>query len=496
MHFVGVGGFSMSGLAAALARLGVVVSGSDVAASPRTARLLAAGGVVRIGHDPAVVRALPGGTVVVFSTDVPADNPEVAAARARGLTVVHRSAVLEWFLHGGHLRAFPGAGTPPAAVGVRAVAITGTHGKTTTTALTGLGLLAGGCDPTVFVGADVPGLEGGNYRLGRGPAVVAEADESDGSFVRYRPDIAVVTGLEPEHLEHYGGDFACVRRAYASFVRGVAAAGLAVLCADAPELRRLDLGAGGPEVLWYGLGPGADLTAVAIEAGRESAFTVRLRGADVVRLRLGMPGRHNICNALAAVAVALRLGVEPEALGPVLADFRGPARRFEVVARVDGITVVDDYAHNPTKVAAALAAARLLAPRRLIAVFQPHRYQRTRQLWQGFATAFRAADLVLVADLYAPAGERPLTGVSSDALAAAIAAGSGVPVERVGTAQDAAERCAAAARPGDLFLVLGAGDITVAARALGERLRGRAAGDSGVPADAGEGSGDRAPGRA
>ena len=449
----------MSGLAAALSALGAAVSGSDVAASVRTDRARAAGVRVHIGHDAALVADLPPGAAVVFNTDVPADNPERVAARQRGLAVVHRSAILDWFLRGGHLR------TGETAV---AVAVTGTHGKTTTTSLTGLALLAGGIDPTIFVGADVPYLEGGNHRLGSGRAVVAEVDESDGSFQVYHPDIALVTSAEPEHLEHYGGSFEQVRAAYARFLTNLRPGGLAVLCADDRELRRLV--PPGSEVLWYGFEDGADLTAVDLDLRATSAFTAVLHGKALARVRLGFPGRHNVANTLGALAVAWRLGLDPQACVPALAGFAGPGRRFEVLACSGGVTVIDDYAHNPTKVAASLAAARLLRPSRLIAVFQPHRYQRTRQLWEAFASAFVDADLVVVVDIYAPAGEPPLPGVSSDALAHAIETGSRVPVRHIPARDAVAPFCSALARPGDLFLVMGAGDITLAARALADIL--------------------------
>jgi UDP-N-acetylmuramate--alanine ligase len=460
VHFIGVGGHSMSGLAAALSRLGVAVSGSDVAESVRTARARAAGVRVHIGHDAALVRALPPGAAVVFSTDVPADNPERVAAGGLGLEVVHRSRILDWFLRGGH--------RAPADTAC-AIAVTGTHGKSTTTALTGLALLAAGADPTVFVGADAPFLEGGNHRLGQGVAVVAEVDESDGSFQLYSPDVAVVTSAAPEHLEHYGGSFAAVRRAYTRFLGQVRAGGLAVLCADDPELPQL-VPPGG-ETLWYGLGDGAELTATDLELGATSAFTVQWRGRALGRVQLGLPGRHNVRNALAALGVALRLGYPLSAFASAWAQQAGPVRRFEVLARAGGVTVVDDYAHNPTKVAAALAAGRLLQPHRLIAVFQPHRYQRTHQLWDAFAGAFVDADLVVLTDIYAPPGEAPIPGVSSAALAEAIERGSRVPVRRVADRASLPAFCAQLARPGDLFLVMGAGDITLAAHALAERLQ-------------------------
>jgi len=470
VHFVGVGGHSMSGLAAALARLGVPVSGSDVVRSPRTERAAAAGVRVRLGHSADAVASLPPGALVVRNTDVPADNAELAAAAARGLQVAHRSVVLDWFL---------------SQTGPKAAAVTGTHGKSTTTALCGLACTAAGLDPTVFVGADVAYLEGGNYRLGTGPVVV-EADESDGSFLRYHPDIAVVTGAEPEHLEHYGGDFGRVLAAYRQFLEGMRAGGLAVLCADDARLRALlAAGSPGPAVLWYGLGPEAELTAVDAEYDRnETRFRARWCGCDLGAFRLCTPGRHNVANALAAIAVAHHLGCDLPAVADAFAAFGGAVRRFEVLGGARGITVVDDYAHNPTKVAAAIAAARQRSVGRVVGVFQPHRYQRTAQLWDGFATAFRGCDTLLLTDIYAPAGEAPLPGVSGASFADLVTRGSAVPVRYVPDARDLVGACLDACRPGDLVLVMGAGSITSVAHGLAQRLRDGGAAGRGASAPA------------
>jgi len=458
VHFVGVGGHSMSGLASALARLGVPVSGSDVAASARTARVAAAGVRVRLGHAAEAVLSLPPGALVVRNTDVPATNPELLAAAARGLRIAHRSEVLAWFLHAG---------------GPAAVAVTGTHGKSTTTALCGLACLAAGLDPTVFVGADVPYLEGGNFRLGSGP-VVAEADESDGSFLRYHPDVAVVTSAEPEHLEHYGGDFAAVLEAYRGFLGGLRRGGLAALCADDPRLQGVAPAVpAGVELLWYGLGPGADLTAVDLRQGaEETRFQAHLRGEVLGDFRLKVPGRHNVADALAALAVAHRLGCEGAAVVAAFAGFGGAVRRFEVLTQAGGVMVVDDYAHNPTKVAAALEGARQRARGRVLGVFQPHRYQRTAQLWDAFAPAFAGCDLLWLTDIYTPAGESPLPGVDGAAFAALVARGSGIPVRYLPDPATVAPACLRECRPGDLVLVMGAGDITAVAHDLAQRLEG------------------------
>ena len=457
MHFVGIGGVSMSGLAGALATLGVVVSGSDVAASVRTQRLAAAGVPVRVGHTAASVTTLPSGSLVVHSTDVPPDNPELVAARARGLRVAHRSVVLDWFLRE---RAR------------RAVAVTGTHGKTTTTAMAAACLTAGGLDPTVFVGAEVAGLEGGNYRLGGGDVAVAEADESDGSFLRYSPDVAVATNVEPEHLEHYGGSFEQVVAAYAVFFGRIREGGVALVCADDPRLARLATAA--PRIETYGLGPGSDVRAVDLHAGPAgTSFTVRHRERLVGTFHLAVPGRHNVTNALAALAAGLQLGLSSDVCTRALAAYRGAARRFEVLAQAGGITVVDDYAVHPTEVAVTLRAARERGARRVLAVFQPHRHQRASQLWDDFGPAFRDCDRLFMTEIYGPAGADRLEGVGGAALAELVARRSGVAVSFHPGLDEVATEVSAAMRPGDLVLVMGAGSVTAVAARLAAIVRDR-----------------------
>ncbi len=455
VHFVGVGGVSMSGLAAALAAIGVPVSGSDVADSVRTRRLAAAGVRVRLGHCAAAVEALPPGSLVVHNTDVPPDNPELVAARGLSLAVAHRSVVLDWFLR---------------ARARQALAVTGTHGKTTTTAMAAACLTAGGLDPTVFVGAEVEGLEGGNYRLGGGVVAVAEADESDGSFLRYSPDVALATNVEPEHLEHYGGSFEQVVAAYAVFFGRVREGGVALVSADDPRLVRLATGA--PRIETYGLSSGADLRAVDLHAGPSgTAFTVRRRQEPLGTFHLAVPGRHNVANALAALGAGLHFGLAPEVCAQALAAYRGAGRRFEVLAQAGGITIVDDYAHHPTEVAATLRAARERGARRVLAVFQPHRYQRTGQLWDDFGPAFRDCDRLFLTEIYGPAGEERVQGVSGAALADLVARRSGVAVSFHPGLDDLSAAVVSAMRPGDLVLVMGAGDVTTVAARLAAEVR-------------------------
>ena len=453
-HFVGVGGASMSGLASALARLGVAVSGSDVAASERTARAAAAGVGVHIGHDAGLVQALSERAVVVRNTDVPDTNPELVAARSLGIQVAHRSEILDWFLR-------HSAGP--------AVGVTGTHGKTTTTCLVARAVVAGGLDPTVFLGAEASFLEDGNYRLGHGPATVAELDESDGTFVRYHVAMAAVTNAEPEHLEHYGGTFANQQAAYRRFLAAVVGQGHAVLCAESPAL--VEIARDLPGVLWYGRSGTADLTCADVALLPDgSRFRARLGGADLGTFRLRLRGAHNVLNALAAIGVAHFLDIDMGGVAEALAGFTGAARRFEVLTRANGVTVVDDYAHHPSEIRETLAAARAAGSGRVLAVFQPHRYQRTSQLWDAFGPAFTGADLVFLTDIYGPEGEPRVPGVSGAALAERVAKDSGREVRFVPDEAELVAECLREARAGDLVLVMGAGSITRSAHALADRV--------------------------
>lgn len=448
VHFVGVGGYSMSGLAEVLHAQGHEVSGCDARASSRTRRVADRGISVWTGHDPA---HLEGVEEVVYSTDVPWDNPELAAARARGLVLRHRSEVLADVLHQG-----------------RGIAVTGTHGKTTTTAMIGWILLQAGRDPTVLLGGEADYL-GGGVRLGRGPEVVAEADESDGSFLRYRPWAAVLTNVQPEHLEHYGGSFGRVVEAYRRFAGQVEPAGVRVLCADDPVLADMSRASWEKgRTVTYGLEGDAQWRAADLrrEEGGGYAFTAVREGEPVVEVRLRVPGRHSASNALAALAVAAEVGVESSVAAAALGTFANVRRRFEVKGRVAGALVVDDYAHHPTEIRAVLRAARDLAPRRVLAVFQPQRYTRTLALRDEFAQAFGDADVAVILDVYAPAGEVPIPGVSGEDLAMRINAvdpGKAVYADsHAGAVRLVAERLA----EGDVVVTMGAGDVYRVADAL------------------------------
>ena len=445
-HFVGVGGYSMSGIAMVLHRMGYTVSGSDARASSRTERVRREGIPVVIGHR---TKNVQGADVVVYSTDVPQDNVEMKEARRRGLRLIHRSEAL------GELIA-----------GHRSIAVTGTHGKPTTSSLTGHLLIEAGLDPMVMVGGEVESF-GGSARLGRGDWIVLEADESDGSFLRYQPTHAVITNMEPEHLEHYEGSFDRVREAYRAFARSVQ--GRLALHSD-PRLDEV-AAATSAEVVRYG--PGGDLRAenVRDRSGGGHTFDIvgpqgRLASAEVVQ-----PGLHNVDNALAALLMAEAAGVPMDEAAAALTTFRNAHRRFEVHL-AGPITVVDDYGHHPTEIRAVLKAARELQPDRLIVAFQPQRFTRTKNLWTEFVAAFDEADIAVLTEIYSPAGEMPIAGVSGRLLAQAVQDHCGRPVLYAKTLADVVSEIERIAKPGDLIVTMGAGDIVKVAEHLRMDLGG------------------------
>ncbi len=456
-HFVGIGGYGMSAIAYVLKGQGSVVTGSDVQPSSRTERLERIGVPIAYGHSE---ENQEGADVVVYSTDVPADNVELQAARRRGAEVVHRSEMLARILEHG-----------------RGICVTGTHGKTTTTSMISAILIEAGLDPSVVVGGELEWL-GGNARIGHGSIVVAEADESDGSFLRYRPEMAVLTNAEPEHLDHYHGDFANVIAAYRTFLAGIT--GKAFICHDSPLVREIALSSGHAFVS-YGIDRGADYRAMRVLslAGGGHRFTAVGPNGTIGRFELHIPGLHNVRNALAAIAVADSLDVGPQVMIDALRHFRNAARRFEVVGRGKGITVVSDYAHHPTEIAAVLEAARELKPLRVLAVFQPQRYARTKLLFAEFAQAFAQANEVWLLDIYSPPGEAPIPGISSQRLAESMAA-HGTEVHHVHGAQDAESYLQDVLRPGDVLLVMGAGDVYRLAQRLGQAVEQAEPGRSGA----------------
>lgn len=452
IHFIGVGGYSMSGLAEVLAARGESVSGSDMKASSRTDRLILRGIPVAIGHRE---ENQAGADVVVYNSDVPEENPELVAAKRRGAVLLHRSDILASLLSEG-----------------KAICVTGTHGKTTTSTLTGHILIHAGLDPTVLVGGEVDAW-GGGARIGRGEWLVAEADESDGSFLKYKPQIGVVTNIEPEHLEHYGGRFENVIGAVKTFLDHLQPGGTAVLCADDPRLVSMEIPPGRERIL-YGLGRDAGLTTRNIRTTRSGhSFDVVQNGQRLGRALIPIPGRHNVQNALGALGAAMAAGVSFDAAREALAAFKNAHRRFEVHFRGRGMVVVDDYAHHPTEIRAVLKAARELRPKRLIVAFQPQRYSRTQSLFPAFVEAFDEADVVFLLDIYSPPGESPIPGVTSEELARQVLLRTGKSVVHLKTPEDLVTVAEPMLGPGDLFITLGAGDIFKAAERLAEDL-GRA----------------------
>ena len=453
VHFIGIGGVGMSGIAEVLHNLGYSVSGSDRARTPVTERLAKLGIKVAQGHDAANVA---NADVVVTSSAIGEDNVELTAAREQRIPVVPRAEML------GELMRFR-----------RGIAIAGTHGKTTTTSLTASVLAEAGYDPTFVIGGQLNSA-GANARLGTGEYLVAEADESDGSFLMLSPIIAVVTNIDADHLENYGGDFTLVRRAFADFLHRLPFYGMAVLCIDNEEVAQL-AHAVARSVITYGIANDeADVRAHNVrQQGFEMHFDLQLPGRKgMLPMRLNLPGRHNVLNALAAVAIGWQLGVDETALVGALASFQGVGRRFhrrgELALDQGSVLLIDDYGHHPSEIAAVFEAVRGGWPdKRMVVAFQPHRYSRTRDLMDDFARELCEADVLVLTEVYA-AGEKPIPGADGRALARAVRARGKVAPVLVEHPRDFAETLPSLLRDGDLLLLLGAGDIGATAAALAE----------------------------
>jgi UDP-N-acetylmuramate--alanine ligase len=467
IHFVGIGGIGMSGIAEVLHTLGYQVQGSDISEGANVARLRAAGIPVMIGHDAA---NLGNAQVIVVSTAVKRDNPEVAAARQRLIPIVRRAEMLAELMR---LK--------------WAIAIGGTHGKTTTTSLVGAVLEAARLDPTVINGGIINAY-GTNTRMGSGEWMVVEADESDGSFLKLPAVVAVVTNMDPEHLDHWGTEEA-MKEGYAQFVGNIPFYGFAVLCIDHPDVQAMIPRLSDRRIVTYGFSPQADVRAERVITDRmgatfEVTVTDRLSGRvrNMKPFRLPMLGQHNVQNALAAVAIAAELGVDEATIRTALAGFKGVKRRFTRTGEAGGITVIDDYGHHPVEIAAVLKAARQAGARDVIAVVQPHRYSRLATLFEEFCACMNDAGTVIVADVYA-AGEAPMEGVDKDALVEGLRARGHRSVVPLPGPDSLAEMIHAIARHGDYVVCLGAGSITNWAHALPTQLtelqsraRGRLAG--------------------
>jgi UDP-N-acetylmuramate--alanine ligase len=458
VHFIGIGGIGMSGIAEIMLRIGYTVQGSDAKASANVDRLRELGAKVFIGHDPANVE---GASAIVYSTAVKPDNPEMAAGRERRLPLVRRAEMLAELMR----LQF-------------SVAVGGTHGKTTTTSMIAALLDAGGLDPTVVNGGIINAYRT-NAKVGEGDWIVVEADESDGTFLKLRSTVAIVTNIDPEHLDHYG-DFEAVKQAFAAFVENIPFYGFAMVCIDDPDVQSVAARVENRRLVTYGVSPQAEVRAERISMGPEGArfdVVIAPREGEAVRmedLHLPMAGQHNVQNALAAVGVARELGVSEAQIRQGLAGFEGVRRRFTTTGVANGVRVIDDYGHHPVEIAAVLKAARAVTEGRVVAVVQPHRFSRLRDLFPEFCACFNDADSAIVADVY-PAGEAPLEGVSRDALVEGLRRYGhrrALPLE---APSDLARMIAEEARPGDVVVCLGAGDITAWAYALPAELEALAA---------------------
>jgi len=442
IHFVGIGGVGMSGIAEVLLNLGYMVSGSDMAESASVRNLRAKGAQVWIGHDAEWVH---GADVVVTSTAVRADNPEVIEARERRIPVIRRAEMLAELMRFRY-----------------GIAVAGTHGKTTTTSLVASLLAEGGLDPTYVIGGKL-NSSNSHARLGAGHYLVAEADESDASFLHLQPMISIVTNIDADHMETYGGDFERLKDTFVEFLHNLPFYGMAVMCGDDPVIRELIPRAGRP-VLTYGFDEGNDARALDVRAdGTGMAFTAQLPGLTPFEVRLNQPGRHNVLNALAAMVTANELGVEVEAMQQALAGFQGIGRRQQAYGtlRAEGrsVTLIDDYGHHPRELAATLEAVRGAYPgRRLVLAFQPHRYTRTRDLLDDFATVLSEPDALVLSEVYA-AGEAPIPNADGRALARAVRARGRLEPVFVEKADEMPEILAGLLHDGDVLLVMGAGNI-------------------------------------
>jgi UDP-N-acetylmuramate--alanine ligase len=459
IHFVGIGGIGMSGIAEVLHNLGYRVQGSDLADSANTRRLATLGIAVMIGHR---AENLDAAEVIVVSSAVKPDNPEVVAARARRLPVVRRAEMLAELMR---LK--------------WSIAIAGTHGKTTTTSMLGALLETAGLDPTVINGGIINAY-GTNTRLGAGDWMAVEADESDGTFTRLPATIAIVTNIDPEHLDFYG-DFAALQQAFETFVGNIPFYGFAVLCIDHPVVQGMVARLSERRILTYGLSPQADIRATNIRLGPEGShfdavIADRVSGEERVLKGLFLPmfGEHNVQNSLTVLAVAEEMGLGDEVVRTSLRNFKGVRRRFTKTGEWNGVTIIDDYGHHPVEIAAVLKAARAIAlfgarGGRVIAIVQPHRYTRLAHLFDDFCTCFNDADVVLVADVYA-AGEAPIAGVSRDALVTGLSAHGHRNARALSGPGELAPLLRDLARPDDIVVCLGAGSITNWANSLPDDL--------------------------
>lgn len=446
----------MSAIARVMLEMGYKVSGSDVARQELTEKLAAKGAHIYIGHEPEHVK---GADLVVYSTALSRDNVERIAAEDLNIPILHRAQMLSRLMNNG-----------------KGVAVAGAHGKTTTSSMIALVMETCKIDPTYIIGGEIVNV-GTNAKAGKGDYVVAEADESDGSFLQYQPAIAIVTNIEPDHLENYDGDFGKLKAAYVQFLSQVKEGGKAIVCADDSNIQDLL-----PQLMEGPLGKTSGLITYAIDGDahykaedivlgdRQVSFVVTHLGRTLGRIRLSVPGRHNVYNAMATVITCLEAGLSFDAIAEAIVDFRGAKRRFQVMGEVNEILVIDDYAHHPTEIQATISAAKATG-KRIIAVFQPQRYTRTYFLLEQFSRAFTEADEVIITDIYSPAGEQQIEGVNSKRLVELIVLNSNKNTTYIPSKEEVQEVLAARVAPGDLVVTMGAGDIWKAADGLAKSLR-------------------------
>lgn len=438
----------MSAIAKVMLEMGFQVSGSDLAQQELTEKLAAKGARVFIGHD---ANHIQGADLVVYSTALSKDNVEMKRAEELQIPILHRSQMLARLLNA-----------------KKGIAVAGAHGKTTTSSMISLVMERSGVDPTYIIGGEIINL-GSNAKAGKGDFVVAEADESDGTFLQYDPYLGVVTNIEADHLEHYDGDFEKLKKAYAQFLSQVKPEGKAVVCGDDPHIRAMIPGLR-CQVVTFGMGEGCDYTASELELGdRKVSFTVRHKGDKLGEIKLSVPGKHNVYNALATLITCLESGLAFEQVAEAITEFRGAKRRFQVMGEVNGILVVDDYAHHPTEIEATISAAKATG-KRIVAVFQPQRYTRTFFLLDAFSRAFPEADEVVITDIYSPAGEAQIEGISAARLTELIRQNSNANTRYFPSKEEVLAYLKDHVQSGDLVITMGAGDIWKVADKLARLL--------------------------
>jgi len=445
----------MSAIARVMLEMGYKVTGSDVARQELTEKLAAKGASIYIGHQPEHVK---GADLVVYSTALPKDNVERMAAEELRIPVLHRSQMLARLMNTG-----------------KGIAVAGAHGKTTTSSMIALVMETCHIDPTYIIGGEIVNV-GTNAKAGKGEYVVAEADESDGSFLHYHPTIAIVTNIEPDHLENYDGDFGKLKSAYVQFLQQVKAGGRAIVCTDDETVRELlprvyEGGGDSSGLITYGISEDAQYKAESIVLGdRKVTFTLTKDGSPIGEIGLSVPGKHNVYNALATVITCLEAGLPFDQVAAAIALFRGAKRRFQVLGEVNDILVIDDYAHHPTEIQATISAAKATG-KRIIAVFQPQRYTRTFFLFEQFSRAFSEADEVIITDIYSPTGEKQIEGVSSSKLVELIQVNSNESTKYIPTKEEVIAYLQERVKPNDLVITMGAGDIWKVADSLIKSLQ-------------------------